>query len=154
MNVYVASSWKNENRITAVVNLLEKNLYRVYDFRRNDAFKWSQVDANWETWDSRTFMAALRHARARVGFRADMAALQLCDVCVLLLSCGRSAHLEAGWCKGAGKRVIVCLSRSETAPAELMYLMADAVVDNLDSLLFEINKMRAAYGEVTNENGV
>lgn len=29
------------------------------------------------------------------------------DTCVLALPCGRSAHLEAGWMSGAGKKLIV-----------------------------------------------
>ena len=31
--------------------------------------------------------------------------MQEADFCVLLLPCGRSAHSEAGWMKGNGKKV-------------------------------------------------
>ena len=41
------------------------------------------------------------------------------DACVLVLPCGRSAHLEAGWFVGAGKPLhILQLDREEP---ELMY---------------------------------
>ena len=43
-------------------------------------------------------------------------ALRACDGCVLVLPSGRSAHLEAGWAAGAGKRVVVYVP--EPAPGE------------------------------------
>jgi len=38
-----------------------------------------------------------------------MNALRWCEACVLLLPCGRSAHLELGWAAGAGKRTVVII---------------------------------------------
>ena len=49
------------------------------------------------------------------------------------LPCGRSAHTEAGWMAGAGKRVIVFIP--EMVEPELMYKLFDKVVDNLDDLV-------------------
>ena len=40
-------------------------------------------------------------------FKADLDALNWADTCLLVLPCGRSAHTEAGWMKGAGKKVVV-----------------------------------------------
>lgn len=42
------------------------------------------------------------------------------DVCVLVMPCGRSAHLEAGWFVGAGKPTLILLENGEP---ELMYRM-------------------------------
>jgi hypothetical protein len=53
---------------------------------------------------------------------------------VLLLPCGRSAHLEAGWAAGAGRRVVV-YTRDGEEP-ELMYKMCAAIVDT-DTQLIE-----------------
>ena len=47
-------------------------------------------------------------------------------------SCGRSAHTEAGWMKGAGKRVIVYIP--EMQEAELMYKLFDLVSGNLEEV--------------------
>lgn len=55
------------------------------------------------------------------GFDSDMAALRACDACVLVLPCGRSAHLELGWAAGARKETIVLCPDPEEP--ELMYLM-------------------------------
>jgi len=52
---------------------------------------------------------------------------------VLVLPCGRSAHTEAGWMAGAGKRVIAYIP--EMVEPELMYKLFDAVVGDLDELV-------------------
>lgn len=58
------------------------------------------------------------------------------DTCVLVLSCGRSAHTEAGWMCGAGRRVIAYIP--EMGEPELMYKLFDAVVGSLEDLLKSI----------------
>lgn len=59
--------------------------------------------------------------------------MQWADVCVMVLPCGRSANTEAGWMKGAGKRVMVY--SPEKQEPELMYKIYDFVSDNI----FRIN---------------
>ena len=66
---------------------------------------------------------------ARKGFALDMGALETCDAVVLLLPCGRSAHLEAGWAKGNGKHL--CIVTAEGMEPELMYRMADHIALDL-----------------------
>jgi nucleoside 2-deoxyribosyltransferase len=51
-----------------------------------------------------------------------MDALNAADVTVLVLPCGRSAHLEAGYTAGQGKPVVILLD--QTFEPELMYKMA------------------------------
>ena len=48
-----------------------------------------------------------------------MAALTLCEVCVLVLPSGRSASFEFGWAVGAGKRGAIVMF--EACEPELMY---------------------------------
>lgn len=48
----------------------------------------------------------MHHPKAERQFAADLEALECADTCVLVLPCCRSAHTEAGWMAGAGKRVI------------------------------------------------
>ena len=66
-------------------------------------------------------------------FANDLRAMQSCDVCVLLLPCGRSAHTEAGWFAGRGKKVIVHIPVKQEP--ELMYRLFDAVTTTIDELL-------------------
>lgn len=128
MRIYVASSWRNA-RQPAIVELLRSLGNEVYDFRNpapgNDGFRWSEIDPAWQAWDAESFRAALEHPVARAGFALDMNALRDCHACVLVLPCGRSAHLELGWACGYGKRTAVLLE-GKNEP-ELMYRMVDAL---------------------------
>ena len=73
------------------------------------------------------YRAALDDDYAKIGFNRDFDAMKAADVCVLLLPCGRSAHLEAGWMKGAGKKVIAFIHPGERIEPELMYGMLDGI---------------------------
>ena len=64
-----------------------------------------------------------------------MRGMEWADTCVLVLPCGRSAHLEAGWFKGRGKRLIVLLEDMEP---ELMALMADRLCLSIAEVLREL----------------
>ena len=132
MRVYVATSWKNAHQ-PDVVTFLRGAGHEVYDFRHpasgNDGFHWTAVDGGYRTWDAHAYIKALQHPIAQAGFGLDMNALRWCDACVLVLPCGRSAHLEAGRAAGGGKRLVIYLPDYDTP--ELMYGMADAIVTTL-----------------------
>lgn len=127
MNIYVASSWRNLLQGDVVVQLRQAG-HEVYDFKTASVdpnapaggFHWSDIDLDWKAWSPAVFRDALEHPIAKTGFWRDMNALKACDVCVLVLPCGRSAHLEAGWAAGADKTTIVLLADGEP---ELMYGM-------------------------------
>jgi hypothetical protein len=136
MRIYLASSWRNDRQQAAVRSLRAAG-HEVYDFRhppRGDhlGFSWSDVDPKWRSWTAFQYSEALGHPVAQAGFDSDFEAMQWADAFVLLLPCGRSAHLEAGWAVGAGKLLIVLLDEAEFNPtghgaAELMYKMTGAV---------------------------
>ena len=50
-----------------------------------------------------------------------------------MLPCGRSAHTEAGWMAGAGKKVIASIPEKENP--ELMYKIFDYVKDSLQKVI-------------------
>lgn len=135
MKLYVASSWRNEDRQQAAVSLLRGMGHEVYDFIHPPGgdhlgFSWGDVDPAWRSWTIPDYRAALEHPIAVAGFESDFGAMQWADAGVLLLPCGRSAHLEAGWFVGAGKPLWVVLWAPEFPPPdgqsnpELMYRMA------------------------------
>lgn len=138
MRIYVASSWRNALQPAAVAALRSAG-HEVYDFRHpapgNDGFQWRAVDPGWSAWSVERYVEGLAHPTARSGFALDMDALRRCDACALIVPCGRSAHLEAGWAIGAGKRTVVYLPAGEPFEPELMYLMADAIVTTPGSLV-------------------
>lgn len=124
MKVYVASSWRN-TRQPEVVRALRDVGHEVYDFKQpvpgDNGFHWTEIDGGWKEWTPERFKTALDHPIAQAGYEKDMGALESCDVCVLVMPCGRSAHLEAGYAIGAGKPTFILLANGEP---ELMYKMA------------------------------
>lgn len=133
--IYLASSWRNEQQ-QEMVSYLRNLGHSVYDFKnppnRISGFHWSDMDENWQTWTKESYREKLLSSPvAASGFTADLRAMKWADTCVLLMPCGRSAHLELGWCAGAGKYTIIYLSDGEP---ELMYLLADKLVYNLPDL--------------------
>ena len=134
--IYVASSWRNTNQ-PAIVGLLRDHGHDVYDFRHpphgDGGFQWSAIDPDWREWSTGEYRDhLLTHPVAARGFLADLRGMMWCDTCVLLLPCGRSAHWEAGWCAGQGKRVIAYLADGEP---ELMALLATDIVIDDDELV-------------------
>jgi len=68
-----------------------------------------------------------------MGFKLDFDAMKWADACVMVLPCGRSANTEAGWMKGAGKKVFVFIPIAQEP--ELMYKIYDDVITEYDALL-------------------
>jgi hypothetical protein len=135
MKIYVASSWRNLIQ-PGVVGALRAAGHEVYDFRNppnGSAFSWSAIDPNWQSWTPDEHVDALKHPMAVAGFNSDMEALRACDCVVLVLPCGRSAHLELGWAVGAGKKTYVL--EMEPIEPDLMYAMCDGIFTEWSDLL-------------------
>jgi hypothetical protein len=134
MRIYVASSWRNQ-RQPSVVEALQGDGHDVYDFRHpstEDAgFHWSEIDPKWESWSPAEFRDALQHPLAVSAFGLDMAALPDAEIVVLVLPCGRSAHLEFGHAVGSGAYGLILLADGKP---ELTYRMADRLCLDLDEL--------------------
>ena len=93
---------------------------------------WKDIDPDFEKWSVEDYKQGLQHESSERQFRADLDALNWADTCLLVLPCGRSAHTEAGWMKGAGKKVMVYIP--EMQEAELMYKLFDLVSDSLEEV--------------------
>lgn len=87
--------------------------------------------SDWET--AADYVAMVNHPRAIEGFDADFAAMSKADTFVMVLPCGKSAHLELGWAIGAGKRTAILLE--DPVEPELMYRMADHLATSVHDLL-------------------
>lgn len=134
--IYVASSWRNEYQ-PAVVSALREAGFEVYDFRHprpdNEGFQWSAIDPQWQSWRPAAYREALAHPIAERGYGFDFEGMQWADTCVLVLPSGRSAHIEAGWMAGTGRRLYI-LTYGENEP-ELMYKLATGICLDLGELL-------------------
>jgi hypothetical protein len=135
--IYVASSWRNAEQ-PAVVTRLRNHGHEVYDFRNPfnglAGFAWSEIDPDWQAWSAKTYRHLLLTSPiAAQGFLSDLRGMQWADTCLLLLPCGRSAHLEAGWFCGQGKRCIILTQDGEEP--ELMQLLATDICISMDEVL-------------------
>ena len=142
--IYVASSWKNTAQ-PGLVEELRRRGHLVYDFQhpngRDDENVWLSVSDRLGygralALDSLTpaeFRQMLTDSEAVARFNEHFAAMRDADTCVLLLPAGRSAHVEAGYMNGLGKRVFVMDCSREATP-ELMYLMFDDYFHDFEEL--------------------
>lgn len=135
MYIYVASSWRNKIQPMVVKKLREAG-HDVYDFKNptqgDRGFHWSDIDENWKGWTPAELIEGLDHNIAQHGFLQDMNALEECDVCVLVMPCGRSAHLELGFAVGFQKYTAILLCDGEP---ELMHKMAGFLAVDMEELL-------------------
>lgn len=139
--IYVASSWRNKY-YPEVVEALRAKGHEVYDFRNpphgGNGFRWTDIDEKALEWSFDEYAEGLHHPKAERQFKADLEALEWADTCVLVLPSGRSAHTEAGWMAGAGRRVFVYIP--EMQEPELMYKLFDGVVGSMEDLLEAIGQ--------------
>lgn len=135
--IYAASSWRNPDQ-PHIVGVLRGAGHEVYDFRAPfngvPGFAWSEIDPDWQAWSAARYRELLTTSPiAARGFISDLRGMQWADTCLLILPCGRSAHLEAGWFCGANKRCII-LTRDGEEP-ELMALLATDICISLAEVL-------------------
>lgn len=146
--VYVASSWRNPMQ-TAVCAALRSVGIDHYDFKNPPAgtgFSWKEVQpdhdgapttrtpakgTDWEPVER--YIEMVNHPRAIEGYASDFAAMERADTFVMVLPCGKSAHLELGWAVGARKRTIILLE--DPVEPELMYRMVDHLATSIIDLL-------------------
>ncbi len=150
MKIYVASSWRNKYQQGIVGGLMLEG-HSVYDFRHpapgDHGFSWKEIDNAWESWGPVDYMQALQSPIAIRGYHKDMEALIMCELVVLVLPSGRSAHAEAGWAAGQGKPVIVYMP--EPCEPELMYKMFNAIVTGMDHLVDLLRTPLGAFQSIS-----
>ena len=93
------------------------------------------------SWSTRRFVRELDNPLARQGYKFHKEALDWCDLCVLLLPCNRSAHLEAGYAIGQGKQTLIVLEATDFEP-ELMYLVADRVIPDISGMVAAVETLQ------------
>lgn len=135
MFIYIASSWRNKIHEEVVKRIHEH--FDLYDYRQpskeDKGFNWESVDINWKNWTFDEYIQGLNTKEANHGFTLDFNAIKKANVCVLLLPSGRSAHLEAGYFIGAGKKLIIYTE--DMQEPELMYKMTEYITNNINQVI-------------------
>jgi len=135
-----------------VVYTLREAGHEVYDFKNprpgDHGFQWSEIDTDWQKWKAGQFISALNHPIAIAGYALDFNAMLQADACVLVMPCGRSAHIEAGYFVGANKPLFILLSDGEP---ELMYNMATGVCESIEQVCRMIDARRPVFCKIGGE---
>ena len=118
--IYLASSWRNEAQ-PEVLEALRDAGHNVYDFRNPPGGEWDSTGPWWTKADPGDLKEAER--LKNMAFAIDLEHMEWAEIFVLLLPCGKSAHLEAGWATGRGKRTLI-LNPDFVDEIELMYRLA------------------------------
>lgn len=143
MRIYIASRWKNQAVVLALAKILESEGFEVDAFcRASDTryvFHWSELVDNEEglaNYDAIEFLADTRAQRA---FAEDKKWLDWADAVIMLMPCGRSSHLEAGYAKGQGKQLYI-YGEFPKGQVEVMYGLADGLfrLGELPQLITEL----------------
>lgn len=150
MKIYIATSWKNAFACRTLAELLRKHGHEVYDFTdpkcNKHVFSMAEylkkikingiVDLKPEdiTQSMLNSMSAARNA-----YESDIAGVQWSDCVVMFLPCGNSAHMEAGYAKGAGKKLYIT-GTQKPGDYDVMRLMADGFY-NLEGLIKKLKEV-------------
>jgi nucleoside 2-deoxyribosyltransferase len=95
-----------------------------------------RADREWERYErarGRTMDQALRGLACRNVVAFDKRYIDMADIAVLVMPCGRSGHLELGYAIGSGKQGIVYLPQ-EPERWDAMYGLAHEVVVGVEEL--------------------
>ena len=133
MKIYLASSWKNKDAVLKMAKVLRDYGHEVDAFCDETArvsFNWSEL---LETMDlegiditEQDATTMLDHWRVQDAFTEDKQWLDWADAVIMLMPCGRSAHLEAGYAVGSGKKLYI-VGGFEKGEFEVMYGFADGL---------------------------
>jgi hypothetical protein len=149
LKIYIASSWKNQREVLVLADFLESEGFEVDAFcRATDqryAFHWSELVDSEEALKNYDAIDMLADKRTQRAFKEDKKWLDWADCVVLLLPCGRSSHLEAGYAKGQGKLFYI-FGPMPKGQFDVMYGLADGLY-RLDELPELANELKAKGGQ-------
>ncbi len=130
MRIYLASSWKNKDLILAIAEQLEAEGFEVDAFCRSTekryAFHWSELVDNEEDLGKYDAIEFLSDSRSQRAFKEDRKWLDWSECVVMILPCGKSSHLEAGYAKGRGKLMFI-YGDFPTGEFDVMYGFANGL---------------------------
>ncbi|NWL89586.1 hypothetical protein DMN77_18725 [Paenibacillus sp. 79R4] len=133
--IYLASSWKNADKVKYIKGLLVSSGFEVDAFCDPDdgRFVFSfDLLPDVENKDART---VLKEPVVQRAFIEDKKWLDWADTVLLILPAGKSAHLEAGYAAGTGKRLVIYQEEFPAGEFDVMYGFADLVSSDLQEII-------------------
>ncbi len=132
-SVYVMGSMRNV-KVPQIAILLRDHGWDAFDDWYSPG---PETDEKWQEYEKlrgRSYHEALYGYHAKDVFEFDKQHLDRCDIGVLVLPAGKSAHIELGYLVGCGKRAYILLD-GEPERYDLMYQFATAVFTSVDEML-------------------
>lgn len=144
MKIFVASSWKISDVAIDFSNLFRKWGHEVYCYAELDK---GQIHYNWLDYVTTKDdgITCLNTQIAKDTFKVDKGGMDWANCCVLVNPSGRDSHLEAGYMKGCGKKLIIIGMFPESEFSN-MYQFADALV-KIDGNRNGLNYLRELLGK-------
>lgn len=125
--IFISTSWKNEVQAIRLAKALRNSGYIVDCFcdssTGRSVFSYKEL-INYESMDCIEFINTKQATKA---FNEDRKYIEWCDLLIMVLPCGKSAHLEAGYAKGIGKKVFI-LGSFPSGEFDVMYKFADRLI--------------------------
>ena len=149
MNVYLIGALKNRG-IIELANEIRALGFEVFDDWISPG---EEADEKWQEYEAirgRSYKEALFGTHADTVFNYDLEHLRAADIVVLVLPCGKSAHLELGWAIGKGKIGYVLFDEEPTR-YDIMYRFAHDIFFSREKLFA---KLEADYEGRTQSKGV
>lgn len=123
--IYLAGSLRNPAILETAAMLREEG-HEVFDDWMAAGEKADDCWQDYEAARARPLYEALNGHHAKHAFSLDKHHLERCDTFILQLPCGKSGHLELGYCVGTGKDCHV-LMLQEPDRFDLMYRFAHGI---------------------------
>ena len=130
MKIYLASSWKNVELVSSWYYYLDSYGFEVDAFCNNSKGRYVFHFSEIVPVDDLDAINFLQDDRSKKAFLEDKKWLNWADACLLILPAGKSSHLEAGYAKGRGKKLIIWQKDFPKGEFDVMYGFADLISDS------------------------
>ena len=134
MKIYLIGSLRNPAIPKIGQRLRDETGYEIFDDWYSAGPDADDNLRDYERARGHTYREILDGHAAKNIFNFDRYHLQTSDAAVLVLPCGKSAHLEGGWMLGQGKPLAV-LAMNEPERVEVMHQFTDFVALDIEELI-------------------
>lgn len=135
--IYLIGSLRNED-IPSIAKELRGNGLEVFDDWYAAGPEADDMWRDYEKGRGRSYTEALQGLAADHVFRFDLTHLERASAAILVLPCGKSGHLELGYCIGRGKPGYVLLDNPERW--DVMYKFATLVTADLQEIVTHVKR--------------
>jgi nucleoside 2-deoxyribosyltransferase len=140
MKVYLASSWRNAEQVKQIKDVLISKGHEVDAFCDSSAGRFVFSFDLLPDVSGMNAKTVMQEPAVQKAFAEDKKWLDWADACVMILPAGNSAHLEAGYAKGQGKKLVIYRPVLPKGEFDVMYGFADLITEDLHDVVEFLGK--------------